>query len=71
MDSAIAAGSLDELVSNMLLFKDMFYKGYTDEEMARLSEALKEELRKLPHFEENKESARVNMLAWIGMAWKK
>ena len=71
MDSRIEAASIDELVANMLLFKDMFYKGYTDEEVARLPGILTEELRKLPHFEESDESARVNMVAWVGMAWKK
>jgi hypothetical protein len=71
VDSAIVAADLDGLVSNMMLFKNMFYKGYTDEEIARLEVVLKEELRKLPNFEESGEFARVNMLAWVGVAWKK
>ena len=71
VDSRIQAGSLEELVDNMLLFKDMFYKGYTDEEVARLPEILEEEVRKLPNFVEEAGFAAVNMVAWVGMAWKK
>lgn len=71
VDTRIEAASVDELVANMLLFKDMFYKGYKDDEVARLPGILTEEVRKLPHFEESDGSARVNMVAWVGMAWKK
>ena len=71
VDSAITAGSLDELVANMMLFKDMFYKGYTDEEIRKATAVLKEEVRKLPAFEETEGSVRIKMVAWIGVAWKK
>lgn len=70
VDTRIEAGSLDELVENMLLFKDMFYKGYTEEEKARLHETLKGELRKLETFVEGEGSAAVGMVAWVGVGWK-
>jgi hypothetical protein len=71
VDTKIQAGSLEELVDNMLLFKDMFYKGYTDEEVARLPGILKVEIRELPDFVEGEGFAAINMVAWIGMAWKR
>jgi hypothetical protein len=71
VDTKIQASSLEELVDNMLLFKDMFYKGYTDGEVARLPGILKEEVRKLPDFVEGEGFAAINMVAWIGIAWKK
>ena len=68
--SKIEAGSLDELVGNLLLFRDMYYKGYSEEEIARLPAILSKEIRKLPDFEERPGFAGVNMVAWVGTAWK-
>lgn len=55
------------LISMFLL---VFYKGYSEEELARLEKALKEEIRKLPEFEETGKDVGIKMVAWIGFAWK-
>lgn len=68
--SAAEAPSLDELVGNMLLFKDMFFKGYSEEEQERLPGVLREELARLDAFEESVEKAKVEMVAWVACAWK-
>ncbi|RDW88604.1 hypothetical protein BP6252_00636 [Coleophoma cylindrospora] len=68
--TAAEAPTLDELVDNMLLFKDMFFKGYSEEEQQRLPGVLKEELAKLEAFEETEEKAQVGMIAWVAYAWK-
>lgn len=47
-----SAGSLDELVENMMLAKQMFFAGYSDEELERAEGVFREELRKLRTFEE-------------------
>lgn len=48
----------------------VFYKGYSEEELAKLEDALKEEIRKLPEFEETEKDVGIKMVAWIGFAWK-
>jgi hypothetical protein len=48
----------------------VFYKGYNEEELTRLEEALKEEIRKLPDFEETEKDVGIKMVAWIGFAFK-
>lgn len=68
--SQVEAGSLEELVSNMLLFKGMFFKGYTEEEDAQLPVVLAEEIRELEAFEEEEGCASIKMVAWVGLAWK-
>ncbi|KAL3423371.1 methyltransferase type 11 [Phlyctema vagabunda] len=70
IQSAAEAPSLDELVDNMLLFKDMFFKDYNEEEKSMLPSILKDELRKLDKFSEKEGRAAVEMTAWMGMAWK-
>lgn len=70
MDGRAEAGSLEELVSNMMLFKDMFFKGYNDQELASVSTFLGEELRNLESFEETEGHAEIKMKAWVGTAWK-
>jgi len=69
-DGKIEAGSLEELASNLMLFKDIFFKGYTDEEIKTLPAILGEELRKLDSFEETEGHVQVKMTAWVGTAWK-
>ncbi len=64
------AGSLDELVGNLMGAKDMFYKGYSDEEVERLPEVLKEEVKKLESYDEREDSVGIKMVAWVGFAWK-
>lgn len=68
--SRVEAGSVEELVGNMMLFKDMFYKGYSEEELARLPALMNEEIRKLPDFVEGPGVVAINMVAWVGTAWK-
>ena len=40
----------------------MFFKGYTEEECARLETALKEEIRKLPQFEKTEKDVGIRMM---------
>ena len=65
------ASSLEELVGNMLLFKDMVFKGYSGEEAERLPTVLGEEIKKLETFEEDEDGgAGITMVAWVAVAWK-
>lgn len=66
-----SAPTLDELVDNLLLIKEMFFKGYSDEELERARPVFREEVRKLRTFEERDGEVRIGMKAWIGMGWKK
>jgi hypothetical protein len=63
-------GSLEELVGNMMLFKDMFFKGYSEEELAKLEKALLVEVPKLKAFETWENGVGIQMVAWVGFAWK-
>lgn len=65
------AGSLDELVENMMLAKQMFFAGYSDEELERVKPIFRGELLKLRTFEQVDGGVRVGMKAWIGVGWKK
>lgn len=65
------AGSLDELVENMMLAKQMFFAGYSEEELERVKLIFEEELSKLRTFERVEGGVRVGMKAWIGVGWKK
>lgn len=64
------AASVEELAGNMMLFKGMFYKGYSDEELKRVEEVLTDELRKLDAFEETEHDVGVKMFAWVAIAEK-
>ena len=70
VEGKMEAGSLDELVENMLLFKDMFYKGYSNEEVKELHAILRNQVQKLKDFRETKDGVEIAMIAWVGMAWK-
>jgi hypothetical protein len=48
----------------------VFFKGYSEEELAKVEKALKEEVRKLPQFEETETDVGIKMVAWVGFAWK-
>jgi len=48
----------------------MFFKGYSEEEVARLPGVLAEEVMKLDAFQESEGSASIKMVAWIGIGWK-
>lgn len=69
-----SARSLDELVENMMLAKQMFFAGYDDEELERAKPLFGEELRRLRTFEElgggSGGGVRIGMKAWIGVGWK-
>ncbi|KAG0648819.1 Methyltransferase tpcH [Hyphodiscus hymeniophilus] len=66
VNGRVEAKTLHELVGNMMLFKER----YSEEELARLEVALKEEIRKLPQFEETEKDVGIKMVAWVGFAWK-
>jgi hypothetical protein len=70
VDSCMEAESFDELIENFLLGKDMFFKGYSEEELAKLAIVLKDEVRKLNTFEETDEGAKIGMKAWLAIAIK-
>jgi hypothetical protein len=57
------AESLDELVENMVLVKEVFWKGYSDGELEMAKMVFREELRKLRTFEENEGVVRFEMKA--------
>lgn len=66
----IEAKTLDEMAENMMFFKDMMFKGYTDEEVARLPGVLKEKLAGLEKFKQTENGVEIEMTAWIGVGWK-
>lgn len=70
VEGCMEAGTLDELVDNLMGAKDMFYKGYSEEEVARLPGVLKEEVKKLEAYGERKGSVGIKMVAWVAFAWK-
>jgi len=63
-------GSLDELIENMMLFKDMFYKNYSEEEIEGLPGVLRADVQNLEAFQETQKDGELKTVAWIGMAWK-
>ncbi|PMD59108.1 S-adenosyl-L-methionine-dependent methyltransferase [Hyaloscypha bicolor E] len=70
VEGRMEAGSLEKLVDNLMGVKDMFYKGYSEEELARLTGVLKEEVKELEAYDEREGSVGVEMVAWVGFAWK-
>jgi hypothetical protein len=64
------AESLDDLVDNMLLAKQMFFNGFDEGEMKRVRPIFKEELSKVRTFEEIDGCVRIGMKAWIGVGRK-
>lgn len=64
------AETLDQLVENMMLFKDMFFKSYSDEEVKRLPEVIRKEISASPGYDENDDGVKVEMIAWVGIAVK-
>jgi hypothetical protein len=64
------AGNLDELVDNLMLIKNMFFKDYSEEELSLLPGILKEELKASKEFLEGEWGVGVKTPAWIGTAWK-
>jgi hypothetical protein len=54
-----------------LFLKEMYFKGYSEVEIAKVKGLLKEEVRKLKAFEELEGGGvKVGMVAWVGFAWK-
>ncbi|KUJ22047.1 S-adenosyl-L-methionine-dependent methyltransferase [Mollisia scopiformis] len=64
------ASSLDELVENLMYFKDMFFKGYNEEEVKRLLEVMRKEISAAPGYNETNDGVKVEMIAWVGIAVK-
>ncbi len=48
----------------------MFFKGYTEDEVARLPEVISAEIQKLATYEETEVDVGIKMVAWVGYAWK-
>lgn len=71
VEGGMQTTSLDELVENLLFFKDMFFKDYSEEEVKRLPEVIRKEISSLPGYHENENGVGVKMIAWIGVAVKK
>lgn len=69
--TSVSADGLDELVENMMLAKQMFFAGYSDEELEKAKPIFKDELHKLRTFEEVDGGVRIGMKAWIGFGWLK
>jgi hypothetical protein len=66
------AASLDALVENMMLAKQMFFAGYNEEELVEAKSAFRKELQKLRTYEKIEAGGvRIGMKAWIGIGWKK
>ena len=61
--------TLEELVGNMMLFKDIFYKDYSNEELVNLKNMLIEVL-KLKAFLKWDGGVGIQMIAWAGYGWK-
>jgi hypothetical protein len=70
VEGRMEAPSLEELVDNMMGMKDMFYKGYSEEEVRRLPGVLKEKVKNLKAYDERDENVGIKMVAWVGFAWK-
>jgi len=70
VEGRMEAENLEELVDNLMGVKDMFYKGYSEEEVAKLPDVLKEEMKKLEAYDEREGSVGIRMVAWVGFAWK-
>ncbi|KAL2075654.1 hypothetical protein VTL71DRAFT_597 [Oculimacula yallundae] len=70
IDGAVSAESLEELVGNMMCGKEMFFKGYSEEEFARVDEVLGEELKRLEAFYENNDGVGIRVESWVAFATK-
>jgi hypothetical protein len=70
VERRMEAGSLKELGDNLMGVKDMFYKGYSEDEIGRLPGVMGEEIRKLEAYKEMKGSSGIKMVAWVGFTWK-
>lgn len=64
------AASLDELVENMMLAKQNFFTGFTNEEIEKVKPIFREELQKLRTFERFDGGVRIGMKAWVAIGRK-
>jgi hypothetical protein len=64
------APSLDELVENMLLASQMFFPGFTDEEIEKVKPVFRQELQKLRTFEKFDRGVRIGMKVSVGIGRK-
>ena len=71
VEGVMQTASLDELVENLMLFKDMFFKDYNEEEVKRLPEVIRKEISSSPGYYEHENGVGIKMIAWIGIAVKK
>jgi hypothetical protein len=64
VEGRMEAGSLEELVDNLMGVKDTFYKGYSEEGVRRLPGVMAEEIKKLDAYEEREGIVGIKMVAW-------
>ena len=57
-------------MGNMMMFKDMFYKGYSEEELVKCREVLAEELSKLEEYREVERGVEIGNWAWVGTGFR-
>lgn len=67
----VSATDMAELVDNTMLAKKMFFPEFTDAEIEMARQLLVEKFTKTRTFEQTKNSVKMGMKAWIGMAWKR
>ena len=66
------AASLDKLVENMMLTKQMFFAGYNEEKLVKAKSKFWKELQKPRMYEKVEDGGvRIRMKAWIGIGWKR
>jgi len=70
VEGRMEAGSIDEMVENMLFLRDIFYKGFSEDEIEKAAVILKEEIQKLEAFETTERDVGIKMLAHIAYATK-
>ena len=70
VNGTIDAGSLNEMVENMMLGRAMLFKNYSEDENARIPTLLGEELSKLAAYRETEKGVEIETVAWIGVATK-
>jgi hypothetical protein len=64
------AESLEVLVGNLMVSKDMFFPGWSEEELERLEKVLLDEVEKSDAYMTWEGGVGLKMTAWVGYAWK-
>ena len=53
-----------------MLYKDMAFKGYSEEELEHASAIMIEDMRTLDAFEEGDWGVGFKTVAWVGFSWR-